>query len=69
MKIIKYISFIVLIGLASACAPYVNVSTDYDHSINFQEYRSFNWYTSKAGVKRDSLLFDSFFVKRMENAF
>ncbi|QNF35697.1 DUF4136 domain-containing protein [Adhaeribacter swui] len=68
MKLVKYISFVMLLGLVAACAPYVNVSTDYDHSINFQEYKSFNWYSNKAGIKKDSLQYDTFFDKRMQNA-
>ena len=68
MKIVKYISVVLLLLSMGACAPYVNVSTDYDHAINFQEYRSFNWYRNKTGVKQDSLQYDTFFDKRMQNA-
>ena len=68
MKIIKYLG-VALVLLLASCAPYVNVSTDYDHAVNFQQYRSFNWYRSKAtATKQDSMQYDTFFDKRMQNA-
>ncbi len=67
MRIIKYLSIALVLSLA-ACAPYVNVSTDYDHAVNFQQYRSFNWYRSKVATKQDSVQYDTLFDKRMQNA-
>lgn len=67
MKIIKYLCVALVLSLVG-CAPSVNVSTDYDHAVNFQQYRSFNWYRNKVATKQDSAQYDTFFDKRMQNA-
>jgi hypothetical protein len=52
-KVIRGIAIISLISIivavfASACAPSVKVSADYDRSINFSAYKTFSMYEMKA---------------------
>jgi hypothetical protein len=47
VAIISLISIIVAV-FASACAPSVKVSTDYDSSVNFSAYKTFSMYEMKA---------------------
>ena len=37
-----------LLGLVYSCSPSVKVTTDYDHSANFGEYKTFAFYDLKA---------------------
>ena len=39
---------IFLLGLFFSCSPTVKVTTDYDHSANFSEYKTFTFYDLKA---------------------
>ena len=39
---------IMLLGLVYSCSPSVKVTTDYDHSANFGEYKTFAFYDLKA---------------------
>jgi len=47
LAIVSLISIIVAV-FASACAPSVKVSADYDRSINFSAYKTFSMYEMKA---------------------
>ncbi|MDQ6470604.1 DUF4136 domain-containing protein [Flavobacterium sp. LHD-80] len=37
-----------MLGLFYSCSPTVNVTTDYDHAVNFKEYKTFSLYDLKA---------------------
>ena len=57
--------------LLTGCSPVVSVSTDYDRTAPFSQYRTWNWYQAAPTASRDADKFgnyDTFLDKRIKGA-
>lgn len=68
-KSVAGMMMVLMVAGFSGCASTYNVTTDYDQSTNFQQYRTWNWYQEKPVAKSDSTRrYSTFLDKRIKTA-
>src|SRR5688500_11236337 len=66
--VFRAVQALLLLLMAAACAPSVNVSSDFDKAANFQQFRTYGWYHAAGNPQNDPERYDTFLDKRIRQA-
>ena len=67
-RVLSGVVFAALALLLMHCAPAVRVSSDFDNSANFTQFRTYAWYHPPGRTATDTTRYDTFLEKRIRNA-
>ncbi len=73
MRLFRFFPVLLLLAMVVGCSPRVHVSTEYDSSVNFQQYRTYKWYQDRPEATPDSRMqqagrYDTFMDRRIKAA-